>query len=104
MATTSPDDFDITHLWEDYRPTRLAELPSLARLTGVARVFAKLEGERPLGNFKLLGGMAAGLWALARAAGVPTPLQLRLRSKRSHPLPRLLCASDGNHGLAVAAA
>ena len=50
MATTSPDDFDITHLWEDYRPTRLAELPSLARLTGVARVFAKLEGERPLGR------------------------------------------------------
>jgi len=104
MAKTSLHDFDITQLWDNYRPTRLVELPSLASLAGVARVFAKLEGERPLGNFKWLGGMAAGLWALARAARVPTPLQLRLRSKRSRPLPQLLCASDGNHGLAVAAA
>lgn len=104
MTTTSPHAFDITHIWENYLPTSLVELPSLAKLTGVARVFAKLESERPLGNFKLLGGMMAGLWALARAAGVSTPLVLRSRAKRSRSLPRLVCASDGNHGLAVAAA
>lgn len=104
MKKTPLHDFDITHIWENYRPTSLIELHSLAKLTGVARVFAKLEGERPLGNFKLLGGMVAGLWALARAAGVPTPAQLRLRANRPRSLPRLVCASDGNHGLAVAAA
>lgn len=104
MTKTSFPDFDITHIWENYRPTSLIELPSLAKLAGVARVFAKLEGERPLGNFKLLGGMVAGLWALARAADLSTPLELRSRAKRSRSLPRLVCASDGNHGLAVTAA
>src|SRR5688500_17425717 len=104
MTKTPLHDFDITHIWEDYRPTGLIALPSVAKLTGVARVFAKLEGERPLGNFKLLGGMVAGLWALARATGVSTPLELRLRPKRARLLPKLVCASDGNHGLSVAAA
>jgi diaminopropionate ammonia-lyase len=104
MTNTPLHDFDITRIWENYRPTRLIELPALAKLTGVARVLAKLESERPLGNFKLLGGMVAGLRALARAAGVSAPTQLRSQSTRVHSLPRLVCASDGNHGLAVAAA
>jgi len=104
MTNTPLHDFDITQIWEDYRPTSLIELPSLAKLTGVARVFAKLEGERPLGNFKLLGGMVAGLWAIARAAGVSTPARLRSQPTRVRSLPSLICASDGNHGLAVAAA
>lgn len=103
MTTSSGDPFDIAKLWEDYRPTPLVELPRLARAARVGRVFAKLENERPLGNFKSLGGMVAGLRALARAAGVSTPAALR--SRRILPrLPQLLCASDGNHGLAVAAA
>ncbi len=79
---------EITTLWDDYRPTPLIELPALARRAGVGRVFVKNEAERPFGNFKVLGGMVAGLRALARSTGVP----------------RLICASDGNHGLAVAAA
>jgi diaminopropionate ammonia-lyase len=54
----------------------------------IGRVFAKLENERPLGNFKVLGGG----FAVQRAL-------LKYR-----PFPRLVCASDGNHGLAVAAA
>jgi diaminopropionate ammonia-lyase len=57
-------------------------------------VFVKLESERPLGNFKVLGGMVAALRALARVAV----------GQSEAPLPRLICASDGNHGLAVAAA
>lgn len=104
MTKTPLHNFDIAHVWEDYRPTPLIELSSLAQLTGVARVFAKLEGERPLGNFKSLGGMLAGLRALARVAGVSTPKELRLQADRSRPFPSLVCASDGNHGLAVAAA
>lgn len=83
------------HLWPDYRPTRLLELPALARAANVGRAFAKLENERPLGNFKVLGGMTAGLRALARAFD---------KDPRDTPSRRLICASDGNHGLAVAAA
>jgi diaminopropionate ammonia-lyase len=79
---------DPVTLWDDYRPTPLVELPSLARRLNIGRVFAKLESERPLGNFKALGGMVAVTRALAK-----------------HPsLQRLICASDGNHGLSVATA
>ena len=70
-------------------PTRLIELPALARRANVGRVFVKAEGDRLLGNFKSLGGLTAGLRALARISDTPA---------------RLICASDGNHGLAVAAA
>jgi diaminopropionate ammonia-lyase len=79
-----------TRLWPDYhQPTRLLEVPALARLAGVGRVFVKVEADRPLGSFKALGGMIASLRALAKETG---------------PLPRLICASEGNHGLSVAAA
>jgi len=93
---------DPTQLWDDYRPTPLIELPALAHRANVGRVFVKVEAERPLGNFKVLGGMLAGLRALARAVSATS-----LQTLREHPrasLPRLICASDGNHGLAVAAA
>ena len=78
-------------------------MPALARLAGVARVLVKAEGERPLGSFKSLGGMTAGLRALARAAGV-TDIRALRRGNISRALPCLICASEGNHGLAVAAA
>lgn len=90
-------------LWPETEPTPLLELPALARLTRVGHVFVKVEGERPLGSFKSLGGMTAGVRALARAAGLED-----FRALFSGPvpkdLPRLICASEGNHGLAVAAA
>ncbi|HKE93296.1 MAG TPA: pyridoxal-phosphate dependent enzyme [Povalibacter sp.] len=92
-----------TDLWPDYRPTSLVELPGLARIAGVGQVFAKIEGERPLGSFKVLGGMRAGIRALARAAGAPVR-DLLARRIAATALPRLICASDGNHGLSVAAA
>ena len=69
-------------------PTPLVDAPALARLAGVGRVSLKDEGKRLLGNFKSLGGMYAALRAIARHGGSP----------------RVVCASDGNHGLAVAAA
>jgi len=94
--------WDPAQIWADYRPTPLLELPALARRADVARVLVKAESERPLGNFKGLGGMFAGLRALARIAGATSPHDLGHGSRM--PLPRLICASDGNHGLAVAAA
>ena len=97
-----PSAAEISFLWDDYRPTRLVELPELARIAKVARVLVKDEGERPFGNFKVLGGMLAGLRAIARAVSAESLEALRVREQRS--LPRLVCASDGNHGLAVAAA
>jgi diaminopropionate ammonia-lyase len=95
---------DFRALWEDYAPTRLIELPALAQHIRVGRVFMKAEYERPLGNFKVSGGMIAGLRALARALGLATPHDLRSHSVPPESLPTLICASDGNHGLAVAAA
>ena len=81
-------------------PTSLLSLPRLAERCGIAQLLVKVEAERPLGNFKSLGGIGAGLKALARATGTASIEQL-LAAPR--PLPALLCASDGNHGLAVAA-
>jgi diaminopropionate ammonia-lyase len=82
--------------------TRLIESPELARRTQVGRLFLKAEWERPLGNFKVLGGMYAGLRALARNSGAASIAQML--EHPASPLPQLICASDGNHGLAVAAA
>jgi diaminopropionate ammonia-lyase len=89
-------------LWPDARPTPLLELPTLAHLAGVGRVFVKVEGERPLGSFKSLGGMIAGIRALANASGIDARELISNRTEQT--LPRLICASEGNHGLSVAAA
>lgn len=70
--------------------TPLLDLPDLALRCGVARVLVKDESRRPLGNFKSLGGTIAGILALERDRG----------ARPRH----LICASDGNHGLAVALA
>ncbi len=86
-----------------HQPTPLLPLPPLAAALGVAAVLVKDEGRRPLGNFKALGGVYASLRALARAVGAPA-ISLLDHSVERPPLPALVCASDGNHGLAVAAA
>jgi diaminopropionate ammonia-lyase len=84
---------ELIRAWGELRPTRLIDLPALARQAAVGRVLVKVEAERPLGSFKSLGGTLATLRALARMAGASQAVP-----------PRLICASDGNHGLAVAAA
>jgi diaminopropionate ammonia-lyase len=81
----------------------LIDAPALARRADVARVLLKLESERPFGNFKILGGMYAGLRVLADRAGIAIAQLVEQRASNSD-LPRLICASDGNHGLAVAEA
>lgn len=97
------DELRSVPLWRDYQPTPLIELPEAAQAARVGRVFAKIEADRPLGNFKVLGGVLAGLRALARDTGAGTIDRL-MSGRVDRPLPRLLCASDGNHGLAVATA
>lgn len=83
-------------------PTPIVDAPELAARAGVGRVSVKLESDRALGNFKSLGGVYAGLRALSRAAGVT--VDDLIAGDFDAPLPRLICASDGNHGLAVAEA
>jgi diaminopropionate ammonia-lyase len=93
MTLSLPHELAASPLWTHANATALIELPALAAMARVGRVWIKAEGQRPLGNFKVLGGMLAGLRAIARA-----------QLAQPGALPKLLCASDGNHGLAVAAA
>ena len=86
-----------------YAPTPLLDLGELAAELGVAQILAKDEGRRLLGSFKSLGGVYAGLRALARAARTDIA-DLCDPARRRAALPALICASDGNHGLAVACA
>lgn len=110
MASTTSADFlrhaeaaaeDLLRLSPAYAPTPLLNLASLAARLGVAQLLAKDEGTRMLGSFKSLGGTYAGLRALARLRGTDIA---GLLAARPSDLPPLICASDGNHGLAVAAA
>jgi diaminopropionate ammonia-lyase len=94
---------ELLRLSPAYAPTPLLDLPRLAARCGVAQVLAKDEGRRMLGSFKSLGGTHAGLRALARAAGSDVAGLLD-PARHPDPLPALICASDGNHGLAVVAA
>lgn len=100
-----PDDSPraLFELWQDYRPTPLVALPELARRCGVAAMWAKDEGKRPLGSFKALGGVYAGIRALARTTGAASIEAFLAGRSAKRALPTLICASDGNHGLAVAA-
>jgi diaminopropionate ammonia-lyase len=92
---------DLLSLSTAYSPTPLLDLTALAARLGVSQVLAKDEGQRMLGSFKSLGGTYAGLKALARLE--QTDIR-GLLARRPKNLPALICASDGNHGLAVALA
>lgn len=91
-------------VWGSAEPTPLVVLPEVARRCDTAAVYVKDESRRPLGSFKALGGLFAGLQALARAVGAANIDSLLTPSDTLRALPTLVCASDGNHGLAVAAA
>jgi diaminopropionate ammonia-lyase len=77
--------------WPGYRPTPLVDLPGLAKSAGVARVWLKHEGKRfHLRSFKALGG-AYAVQRLLEARGDDDKSALTV-----------CCATDGNHGKAVA--
>lgn len=75
--------------WEGYAPTPLRDLAFIARVTGVAQVLYKDEGSRfSLKSFKALGGAYAVDRLVARRGGASGLT--------------VTCATDGNHGRAVA--
>lgn len=102
MPSESPQV--LYRVWNSAEPTPLTSLPTLAQRCGVEAIYVKDESRRPLGSFKALGGMFAGLQALARAA-TASSIEVLLAERQAYgKLPMLICASDGNHGLALAAA
>lgn len=103
MNSKTPIPDRLPALWCGVERTPLFNSPLLAAHCNVARVLVKDEGQRPLGNFKTLGGFYAALKALTRAAG-DSEIETYFRKSRAFPDQTLMCASDGNHGLAVAAA
>jgi diaminopropionate ammonia-lyase len=79
--------------WPGYAPTPLHDLPALASQAGVACVRVKDESGRfGLGSFKALGGAYAVRQVLTAA---------RARHGADHGV-TVTCATDGNHGRAVA--
>jgi diaminopropionate ammonia-lyase len=85
-----------------YAPTPLADLPALATELGVAQVLVKDESARlGLPAFKVLGAS----WACARVVAGRTGAELDLAALRQAAEGsdlRLVTATDGNHGRAVA--
>ncbi|MBE1532273.1 diaminopropionate ammonia-lyase [Actinomadura algeriensis] len=89
-----------------YAPTPLVELPSLAAELGVRRVFVKDESSRlGLPAFKMLGASWGAFRALSEHYGLAeaTLEGLRARVRGERPGVRLVTATEGNHGRAVAA-
>jgi diaminopropionate ammonia-lyase len=93
----------LSSLWPGPAATPLLDCPEIAVRCGVGRILIKDERARPLGNFKSLGGVLAGLRALMRAIGASS-IEAVLERRDAVSALTLVCASDGNHGLAVAAA
>ncbi|NDU74279.1 diaminopropionate ammonia-lyase [Actinomadura sp. DSM 109109] len=87
-----------------HAPTPLVELPCLAAGLGVRRLFAKDESARlGLPAFKILGASWGVHRALCDRLGL-APGATSLEALRSlRPDVRLVAATDGNHGRAVAA-
>ena len=95
--------------WPTYAPTPLLRLDGLARRLGIGRLWVKDEGSRkPLTSFKVLGGAYAVGEALcdviAQGTGSrPDAAALLAGSHRDRTKTlTATCASDGNHGRAVA--
>ncbi|MGC1332779.1 diaminopropionate ammonia-lyase [Pseudomonas sp.] len=95
----------------DYQPTPLYELTALARSLGVGSILVKDEGQRSsLRSFKALGGGHAVIRLVLQEVG--NALGRRLNAADVDlPCVRagaagltVTCATDGNHGRAVAAA
>ena len=87
-----------------YAPTPVVELPALARRLEVGRVLVKLENERlGLPSFKILGAS----WAVVEALRPLLPPDWEpsdgLQALAGElPQRTLVCATDGNHGRALA--
>jgi diaminopropionate ammonia-lyase len=87
-----------------YRPTPLVEAPRAAEALGVERVLVKDEsGRLGLPSFKVLGASWATYRALCERVGAEPGIAIGpLRERVAADPPVLACATDGNHGRAVA--
>jgi diaminopropionate ammonia-lyase len=95
--------------WPAYAPTRLYDLPGLARGLGIGRLWYKDESTRfGLGSFKALGGAYAVYRYLAeavRAMSGRAPSAAALIAGGHRDITQALTvatATDGNHGRSVA--
>ena len=96
--------------WSGYKPTPLRDLPDIARRTGLAAIKLKDEATRfGLQSFKALGGAyAVGallLNELARTGAAPGADTADLEAGTHRQMTERItvtCATDGNHGRAVA--
>jgi diaminopropionate ammonia-lyase len=96
--------------WNGYATTPLHDLPTFARRAGLATIRLKDEATRfGLGSFKALGGAYAVAWVLAAELarrGVASQARSAdlARGDHSHATQGITvtCATDGNHGRAVA--
>lgn len=95
--------------WEGYRPTPMVRFPELARRIGINAVLYKDEGPRfGLGSFKALGGSYAAQCLLQREISARTGLDVSLADIRTGKYAaecagmKLVSATDGNHGRALA--
>ncbi|MGW5387101.1 diaminopropionate ammonia-lyase [Nocardia sp. NPDC003963] len=91
----------------DYRPTPISALPAAAARLGVASVHAKDESSRMgMPSFKILGASWATYRTLLAYLGHGIDSRIDLASLRTEladrPGLRLVSATDGNHGRAVA--
>lgn len=101
----APQLLDFHRSIPGYAPTRLVELPALARELGAARVWVKEESARyGLPAFKMLGAghaIARALSARLGAEGVLPFDEIAARVEETG-VRELVAATDGNHGRAVA--
>jgi diaminopropionate ammonia-lyase len=88
----------------DFAPTPLIPLDDLAQELGIKKVFVKAETSRlGLPSFKLLGASWAVRQAIIHRGGLPLTASLDdLRAAAKDHDVRLVAATDGNHGRAVA--
>ncbi|MEU4314354.1 diaminopropionate ammonia-lyase [Nocardia sp. NPDC024068] len=91
----------------DYRPTPVAALPAAAARLGVGSVYAKDESRRMgMPSFKILGASWATYRSLLAHLGHRADSGIGLAELRAElaagPDLRLVSATDGNHGRAVA--
>ena len=91
--------------FEGYRPTPLHRLDGLARALGIGTLWLKDESGRfGLGSFKALGGAYAVVHLLRERLGADLSIADVAAGRASARVEgmRVCCATDGNHGLAVA--
>ena len=87
-----------------YAPTPLVSLPSVAKRISVGHVLMKDESHRfDLKAFKILGASWGTYRALTERLGLPLTVSIEELGRRARKADiTLFCATDGNHGRAVA--